>query len=79
MILDMILPEMDGAELFAQLRRIRGDLPGILASGYGEPARLDSAAAVGLRQHLQKPFSEEELLSAVALALGDESAARLRS
>jgi PAS domain S-box-containing protein len=78
-ILDMILPEMDGAELFAQLRRIRGDLPGILASGYGEPARLDSAAAVGLRQHLQKPFSEEELLSAVALALGDESAARLRS
>ena len=35
-IVDMTMPEMNGEETFREIRRIRGDVPVILSSGYNE-------------------------------------------
>ncbi len=65
---DVALVAMDGVELVAELRRRRPDLPCVLTSGFlGDQSRLHPVEGGGFR-FLQKPFSVEELLSAVAAA-----------
>lgn len=69
-LLDMAMPGLDGAETFARLRQIRGDVAVIFTSGYDESdirERLDGAAPAGF---LQKPWTSETLLRAVRAAAG---------
>ena len=37
-LLDLTMPDLDGAETFRELRRIRPDVRVVLSSGYGEEA-----------------------------------------
>lgn len=65
LITDHVMPQMTGAALLDEVRRLRPDLPGILASGYAD---LDAAGpAAGLR--LAKPFTQDALNDALAVAL----------
>ncbi|MGC3984107.1 MAG: ATP-binding protein [Pseudorhodoferax sp.] len=66
---DERMPELAGTELAAALRRIRPDLPVVLASGYGGPALARRAAAAGVRVLVAKPLARAELARAVAQAL----------
>ena len=60
-ILDLVMPEMDGGKTFDCLREIRPDLPVLLSSGYS----MDGAAAEimkrGCNGFIQKPFNLSEL------------------
>lgn len=60
-ITDMLMPKMNGRELFYQLRQIDPDCPVILASGYTDNAGLDEMKRDGLRGFLPKPFNSEDL------------------
>jgi CheY-like chemotaxis protein len=63
-IVDMIMPEVDGVETIADLRR---DYPGvkiIAISGYSEP-HLRIAKKLGALRTLHKPFPLTELIGAV--------------
>lgn len=65
-IVDLIMPEMDGFAVIEQLYAIRPSVPVILASGYPrEPDRLESMKEKhrALR-FLQKPYQPEELINA---------------
>lgn len=72
-VLDILMPEMDGIEATMQLKR---EFPNIriLAMSGGRRAlspqfNLDSAMVLGVQGTLAKPFTREQLLRAVRLAL----------
>lgn len=67
---DVALIGMNGVELVAELRRRRTNLPCVLTSGYlGDQSRLRPVED-GHFHFLRKPFSVEELLSAIAAVKG---------
>jgi len=61
-LLDITMPRMGGEETFAELRRIRGDVRVLLASGYSEQEAMSRFAAKGLAGFVEKPFCAETLL-----------------
>jgi len=60
-ITDLTMPGMTGLELAAELRRLRADLPVILASGYGGDVTPERAQRMGIRQVIDKPAPPGEL------------------
>ncbi|MCO5172057.1 MAG: PAS domain-containing protein [Planctomycetes bacterium] len=64
-LLDLLMPDMDGEEACESLRRVRADVPIILSSGLGEDAALSRFAARGLAGFLKKPYHLDELVSLV--------------
>jgi len=69
-ITDLVMPEREGLETIMRLRKSHPELPVIAISGAFGGHFLKSAAALGARVALPKPFSGEELLAAVRRALG---------
>lgn len=71
-VLDLIMPVMDGLEAFAGLRECRPDVPVILMSGYAD--RTVPPSGTGPVRKLNKPFRIEELRRQVVSCLrGDPS------
>lgn len=66
-LLDLVLPDLPGAEVFAQLRQVRQDLPVVVTSGYGENADVAALLAAGA-VYLAKPFALGELIGALGRA-----------
>lgn len=60
-LLDMIMPGMDGGETFQRLRAIDPDIPVILATGYSLEGEVEALLANGCDGFLQKPFSAAQL------------------
>lgn len=73
LITDLLMPEKDGIETIVEIRRVDATLPILAISGGGRyGARSDllrMAQRLGANASLQKPFSKEELLSAVEQCL----------
>ena len=68
-LLDLTMPEMDGAETFRQLRRLQSDVPVVIMTGHGEgdaSKRLAPDAGTGF---LQKPFSVAALTATISEAI----------
>ncbi|NIA13520.1 MAG: PAS domain S-box protein [Nitrospiraceae bacterium] len=61
-LLDMTMPRMGGDEAFRGIRRIRGDVPVVLSSGYNEREAIERFSGEGLAGFLQKPYQAEQLL-----------------
>jgi FixJ family two-component response regulator len=69
-ILDIHMPGMTGFEVHTRLHALGFRLPVIFITAFDDPdvaQRLEQALAAGL---LRKPFTEEELLHAIRLAVG---------
>ena len=60
-ILDMLMPEMDGVEVFQLLREISPEARVVLCSGYSVEGRASELLTSGARSYLQKPFEIAEL------------------
>jgi two-component system cell cycle sensor histidine kinase/response regulator CckA len=60
-ILDLIMPGMDGGETLDRLLNIRPDLPVLLSSGYSKKEYANQVMARGCRGFLQKPFKLSDL------------------
>jgi len=60
-ISDMIMPYMNGKELFQQLMGLDKDCPVIISSGFTKNENLDALKDQGLRGFIQKPFNRYEL------------------
>jgi signal transduction histidine kinase/ActR/RegA family two-component response regulator len=62
-LLDLVMPGMDGNEVLAELRSFDPDLPVILSSGYAQGgASLERLAACGPTSFLAKPYRPAELI-----------------
>ena len=68
-LIDYAMPHLNGAETFAELRRLNAHTPAILMSGYSSHEAFASFGASGLAAFLQKPFLADELLAAVRDAI----------
>ena len=62
---DLKMPEMDGAELFRQIKTIKPALPVVIITGYPDGDIMARALAYGPFRVMEKPFSESEIISAV--------------
>ena len=68
-LLDLTMPVMGGEDALRELRRIRTDVPVVLASGYNEDEVLSQFAGKGLSGFVQKPYVVQQLLSVLRRAL----------
>ncbi|MDR3682911.1 MAG: response regulator [Geothrix sp.] len=75
-LLDMIMPGMNGKETFHRLRALEPHLPVILASGYSPGGDVDTLLAEGCNGFIQKPFNVAKLAEKISqvLAPGDGAA-----
>ena len=67
MLLDIIMPDMDGFEVMRRLRSF-SKIPVIAISA--SPGNRGDADAMGAADFLQKPFQTEEILDRINLLLG---------
>ncbi len=72
-ILDMIMPDMGGADTFDLLKAIQPDVRVILFSGYSVTGQVQQLMERGCRGFLPKPFSMADLAKKVRTVLDQES------
>jgi len=60
-ILDMIMPDMGGAQACDQMKEINPDIKILVSSGYSIEAEARQALARGCNGFIQKPFSLKQL------------------
>ncbi len=70
-LLDMTMPQLNGEETFAALRKLAPDVRVVLSSGYTEQEATQRFIGKGLAGFVAKPWSADELLAAIARATGD--------
>lgn len=72
-ILDLMMPNMDGVETFEHLIKINPDIKVILCSGYNEQEATQGFEGQGLAGFLQKPFRLGDLRQELKRVLQDQS------
>ena len=68
-VLDLVMPEMGGAETFDALRRIRPELPILVVSGYDKEMASEHFVGRGIAGFLYKPYEPDELVERVRSAV----------
>jgi PAS domain S-box-containing protein len=69
-LLDLTMPRMDGVETFAELRKLRPDIPVVLMSGFNKDEALVRFVGKGLASFIQKPFSLDSVRAVISSVLG---------
>jgi len=67
LVVDYAMPDMTGAEVISEARKLVGDVPVILATGYADMAAVERLA--GKPRILRKPFDIAQLGDAVSTVL----------
>lgn len=65
-LLDLIMPRLDGAGAFREMRRIRPDARVLLCSGFERDGRIEGLLAEGALGFLSKPYTLAQLSSQIA-------------
>ncbi len=68
-LVDMVMPVMDGAAAIEALRSLDPAVRIVATSGYAAPDRMAKVSASGVEQFLPKPYTREALLRSVAQGL----------
>ncbi|MFW5752425.1 MAG: PAS domain-containing hybrid sensor histidine kinase/response regulator [Planctomycetota bacterium] len=72
-LLDMMMPGLDGPACFKALRDLRPELPVILISGYSLDDQTQALLDAGARDFLQKPVAAQALLARIHAVLTHDS------
>jgi len=74
-ILDILLPEMDGFAVYEKLQAnpATKDIPVMIVTAWADTYHLQRASELGIRHFLAKPFTEDELLLAILTLLVDHA------
>jgi excisionase family DNA binding protein len=73
-LLDLVMPEMTGAEFLKTLRASHPDLPVAIITGYPESGLIAEAMKYGPLLILSKPVDEAHLQSLLQMTLGEGTA-----
>lgn len=68
-ILDMIMPGIDGLDTFRRIKNLHPEQRTIIVSGYSESERIHEALNLGAGAFLRKPFTITELARIVRVEL----------
>lgn len=63
--LDLLMPELDGAELFRQIRLVNNGVPIVIITGYPDSEIMNRAMEYGSIMVLRKPFDSEQIHDAI--------------
>ena len=69
LVIDAVLPGMDGFDLLARLKTDKLTLPSIMITGHGDVSMAVKAMRAGASDFIEKPFGHEELLASITHAL----------
>jgi len=69
-LLDLMMPHMDGADCFRELKRIKPDIKVIMSSGYNEQEISQRFVGKGLAGFLQKPYQMQQLINMIRKVMG---------
>ena len=69
-LLDMVMPGMDGLETYRRMIALRPGLPCIIASGFSETEAVLKVQQLGAGTYLKKPYTIEHLGTALKSTLG---------
>ncbi|MGE0882601.1 MAG: response regulator [Blastocatellales bacterium] len=72
-LIDYVMPGMDGGEFLEQLRKDHPDLRAVMITGLGTPDAVLKAMRKRVCDFILKPFSIADLKASVSAALGDSS------
>ncbi|CAN5343120.1 hypothetical protein BH09SUM1_BH09SUM1_23070 [soil metagenome] len=77
-ILDMMMPEMDGMEVLEEIRRMpeTAATPVIFLTGISDKAKVREALDKGTQYYITKPFKHQDLLNKVQMALQEAKQGR---
>jgi two-component system cell cycle response regulator CtrA len=64
-LLDLMLPDMDGLDVLHQLRASQVNAPVLILSGLGDVAHKSKGLNIGADDYLIKPFDNRELLARI--------------
>ena len=78
-VLDMIMPDMDGGRAYEQMKEINPDVKVILTSGYGIGGKVNEIMRRGCDSFIQKPFGIKELYGKIEEIMRREQANRMMS
>jgi two-component system response regulator PilR (NtrC family) len=68
-LLDLLMPGMDGLEVLKEIKKIDPEVPIIIITAYASVESALSAMKMGAFDYIQKPFKNEELLLTISRAL----------
>jgi signal transduction histidine kinase len=69
-LLDLTMPDLPGADVLGELRRIRPDIKVIVSSGYSQESAAPQFAGSGPAAFIQKPYRPADLVNMVKAVLG---------
>jgi DNA-binding response OmpR family regulator/signal transduction histidine kinase len=64
-ILDVIMPEMDGVKVYKELKKIHPDVAVLISTGYASNKQTIALKEMGVEGFLKKPYKQSELVKAV--------------
>ncbi len=70
-LMDMIMPEMNGSETFLKMKKIDKNCKVIISSGFTKNEDLNEMRKSGLEGFISKPFNDYELSHLIAKVLND--------
>ena len=68
-LLDILMPEVDGLEILQELKALEPDLPVIMMTAVKTVRTTVAAMKLGASDYVTKPFQEDELIAAIREAL----------
>jgi PAS domain S-box-containing protein len=71
---DQTMPRLTGVDLAKQIRRVRGDIPIFICTGYSENVKQEDVQAIGLCEVVLKPVDLEALNAAIRRVLDHKHA-----
>jgi PAS domain S-box-containing protein len=69
-VLDLIMPGLDGQQTFREIRALHPGLPVIVVSGFSEEATADRFPPDQIAAFVHKPYEPEDLVDAIRTSLG---------
>jgi FixJ family two-component response regulator len=78
LVLDVRLPGLSGLDLQSRMAELGLDIPIVFITGYGDVPTSVRAMKAGALEFLTKPFRDQDLLDAIANAVGRHRVARQR-
>jgi DNA-binding NtrC family response regulator len=70
-LLDMIMPRMNGKDCFYKLKTLNENAKVIIVSGYTDEANIEKLKDDGLIDYIKKPFKKSELSQKLSSALSE--------
>ena len=77
-LLDLMMPQMNGAEFLKEVRGLHPQLPVAIVTGYPDSELIAEAMKYGPLLILSKPVDEQQLKTTVQMSLGENRSARRR-